>query len=154
MNALNEAKEKGGVPLEANESQNDGKERGNFVMETADTLLDMALERVGQRWAKHKELDQLLDAVEFVDASIDSKKLITQALGPLPTIEQLRTAAKATEDEFEYLLDYQYYAESGKATMVEESGIESLARRSARRERPHEGQRTRRRGPSTRARSD
>jgi|HubBroStandDraft_6_1064221.scaffolds.fasta_scaffold104825_2 hypothetical protein len=127
VSALNEAREKGGAPLETNESQNDGKERGNFMMETADSLLDMALDRVGQRWAKQKELDPLLDAIEFVDASIDLKQVIVQALGPLPTIEELKTAAKTTEDEFEYLLYYQYYAESGKATMVVESGIEELA---------------------------
>ncbi|HEY3802839.1 MAG TPA: hypothetical protein VGL61_09515 [Kofleriaceae bacterium] len=130
VSAVREAKEKSVAMSEASESQDEGQERGNFAMETADTLLEMALERVGQRWEKQQQLDVLMDAIEFVDPSIDLRKVIVDALGPLPTIAELKAAAKSTEDDFEYLLYYQYYAESGKATFVVESGIEELSRKS------------------------
>ena len=87
-------------------------------METADSLLEMSLENVESRWSREDEVDRLLEKVEYVESSIDIKDIVAHALGPLPTYSGLESSAKRTADEFEYLLDYQFYAESGKAVNV------------------------------------
>jgi len=118
VHAVSEVREKKAAISESREAQSEGKERGNFEMETADNLLEMALSSVRSRWSKQHEIDELLGRIEYSEPSIDIKGVVAQALGALPDYGALETAAKRTADEFEYLLYYQYYAESGTASNI------------------------------------
>jgi hypothetical protein len=116
---VKELHEKGAAIAETQEAKSAGHEHVNFEMEAAEGLLDLALDSVHKRWEKQADIDTLLDAVEFVDASIDLRGVMRQALGPIPTFGEVEAAAKRTTVEFEYLLYYQYYAENGIGVHVE-----------------------------------
>ncbi len=118
INSVREAVEKGQAIPEASKSRSEATERADFMIEASNSILDMALESVKERWNKEDNVDTLLSAVEYAPPTVDLMRVVRRALPSMPEAADVVESSENTKSRFEYLLYYQYYAESGKATNV------------------------------------
>lgn len=100
---------------EKHEIHTETQEKAEFQIETLSSLRELTESGTASRWAREDSITAIMQLVEFSDPSIDLRKIVSDALGPMPAPGDL-AALKPVATAFEMKLYESYYLDSGKVS--------------------------------------